>query len=74
MGGHIWIESEGVDKGCTTTFIVKLGVCGNTDSSAEQAANRGQAYSGSGNLISYKPHVKDNEEFAFPKRRYQRSL
>ncbi|KAI3881982.1 hypothetical protein MKX03_007574 [Papaver bracteatum] len=26
MDGHIWIESEGIDKGSTATFIVKLGV------------------------------------------------
>ena len=24
MEGHIWIESEGLGKGCTVTFIVKL--------------------------------------------------
>ncbi|XP_010523960.2 PREDICTED: LOW QUALITY PROTEIN: ethylene response sensor 1-like [Tarenaya hassleriana] len=27
MGGHTWIESEGVEKGCTASFIVRLGVC-----------------------------------------------
>ncbi|XP_010559227.1 PREDICTED: ethylene response sensor 1-like [Tarenaya hassleriana] len=27
MGGHIWIESEGLEKGCTTSFIIRLGVC-----------------------------------------------
>jgi ethylene receptor len=27
MGGHIWLESDGAGKGCTATFIVKLGVC-----------------------------------------------
>lgn len=26
MEGHIWIESEGIGKGCTATFIVKLGI------------------------------------------------
>ncbi|KAI4328646.1 hypothetical protein L6164_020982 [Bauhinia variegata] len=26
MGGQIWIESEGIGKGCTATFIVKLGI------------------------------------------------
>lgn len=25
MNGHIWLESEGTGKGCTATFIVKLG-------------------------------------------------
>ncbi|KAF6176865.1 hypothetical protein GIB67_026552, partial [Kingdonia uniflora] len=24
--GHIWIESEGLGKGCTATFLVKLGI------------------------------------------------
>ncbi|CAK8575240.1 unnamed protein product [Lathyrus sativus] len=26
MEGHIWIESEGIGKGCTVSFIVKLGI------------------------------------------------
>ncbi|OWM81937.1 hypothetical protein CDL15_Pgr007976 [Punica granatum] len=26
MDGYIWIESEGLGKGCTATFIVKLGI------------------------------------------------
>ena len=26
MEGHIWIESEGLGKGCTAVFIVKLGI------------------------------------------------
>ncbi|KAK4492607.1 hypothetical protein RD792_003425 [Penstemon davidsonii] len=29
MGGHIWIESEGLGKGSIFTFIVKLGICNN---------------------------------------------
>ncbi|KAL8548758.1 hypothetical protein ACS0TY_007864 [Phlomoides rotata] len=29
MGGHIWIESEGIGLGSTTTFVVKLGMCTN---------------------------------------------
>ncbi|XP_022749358.1 ethylene receptor-like isoform X2 [Durio zibethinus] len=28
MEGHIWIESEGLGKGCTAIFIVKLGIPG----------------------------------------------
>ncbi|CAL9085401.1 unnamed protein product, partial [Musa textilis] len=27
MEGQIWLESEGIGKRCTTTFIVKLGIC-----------------------------------------------
>ncbi|KAL6591075.1 hypothetical protein ACP70R_050128 [Stipagrostis hirtigluma subsp. patula] len=29
MEGHIWLDSEGVGKGCTATFVVKLGACDN---------------------------------------------
>ena len=27
MGGHIWVDSDGLGKGCTATFVVRLGVC-----------------------------------------------
>ncbi|KAJ3693719.1 hypothetical protein LUZ60_009199 [Juncus effusus] len=27
MEGHIWLESEGAGKGCTASFILKLGTC-----------------------------------------------
>nr|BAB84570.1 ethylene receptor [Delphinium hybrid cultivar] len=27
MEGHIWVNSDGTDKGCTVTIIVKLGIC-----------------------------------------------
>ncbi|CAA6669124.1 unnamed protein product [Spirodela intermedia] len=29
MGGQIWLESEGLRKGCTAVFVVKLGLCDN---------------------------------------------
>ncbi|XP_061350198.1 probable ethylene response sensor 1 [Gastrolobium bilobum] len=74
MGGHIWIESEGLDRGTTTTFIVKLGFFGNPDLSGHQVANRSQAYSGSVDLIGCKSFVQDNDELGFSNRRYQRSL
>ncbi|KAK7269654.1 hypothetical protein RIF29_22388 [Crotalaria pallida] len=74
MGGHIWIESEGLDKGSTATFIVKLGIYGNPDLSGHQVSNRNQAYSGSGDLIGYKPFIRDSEELGLSNRRYQRSL
>ncbi|KAL8054739.1 hypothetical protein ABFX02_04G012000 [Erythranthe guttata] len=31
MGGHIWIESEGLGKGSTFIFVVKLGICNNNN-------------------------------------------
>ncbi|KAL8094521.1 hypothetical protein AgCh_036159 [Apium graveolens] len=38
MGGHIWIRSEGLGKGTTVTFIVRLGVC---ESPMEETVQRG---------------------------------
>lgn len=41
MGGQIWIESEGPDKGSIATFVVKLEKCNSTsDISAQQAGGR----------------------------------
>jgi ethylene receptor len=74
MGGHIWMESEGHDKGSTATFVVKLGICGNQDASDHQAASRGQAYSGSGGLARFKHLVKDDDDIGFSNRRNQRSF
>ncbi|XP_028785999.1 probable ethylene response sensor 1 [Neltuma alba] len=31
MEGDMWIESEGIGKGTTNTFMVKLGICGNAN-------------------------------------------
>lgn len=33
MEGHIWLESEGLGKGCTATFIVKLGIADQSNES-----------------------------------------
>lgn len=38
MGGHIWIESEGLGKGSTFSFVVKLGVCNKPNEAAMPAA------------------------------------
>ncbi|KAG8389523.1 hypothetical protein BUALT_Bualt02G0238200 [Buddleja alternifolia] len=37
MGGHIWIESEGLGKGSTFTFIIKLGIYKNPNTLAPTA-------------------------------------
>ncbi|KAL3610820.1 hypothetical protein D5086_001840 [Populus alba] len=45
MEGHIWIESEGLGKGCMAIFIVKLGIPENTSESKNPflpKANHGQ--------------------------------
>jgi len=60
MGGQIWIESEGPDKGCIATFVVKLGICSNpNDPLALQVAARGHL-SESAEFIGNKQMFKDN--------------
>ncbi|XP_057790427.1 LOW QUALITY PROTEIN: ethylene response sensor 1-like [Salvia miltiorrhiza] len=34
MGGHVWIESEGLGHGSTVTFVVRLGKCEKTNDAA----------------------------------------
>lgn len=64
MGGHIWIESEGSDKGTSVTFLAKLGICNNPN---ESTAVAGGADQGSADLIGHNLFAKE-----LP--RYQRSL
>ncbi|CAN6994074.1 hypothetical protein IGI04_017281 [Brassica rapa subsp. trilocularis] len=40
MGGCIWIESEGIEKGCTASFIIRLGICNGPGSSSGSMALR----------------------------------
>lgn len=54
MGGHIWIESEGADKGTTVTFIAKLGICNNPN---EITKPQIKAQQGSADLIVHKPFI-----------------
>lgn len=42
MEGHIWIESEGLGKGCTANFIVKLGFPERSNESKLPFAPKGQ--------------------------------
>lgn len=75
MGGHIWIESEGLDKGSTATFLVKLGMCSNpNDSSVDQVPTHVRAYHGSADLTGQKPILRDKDRGSSPNARYQRSL
>ncbi|XP_044493688.1 probable ethylene response sensor 1 isoform X2 [Mangifera indica] len=69
MGGHIWIESEGLDKGSTVTFLVKLGIC-----TTHQAVPKGRVNHGSADLSGHKQVFRDTDEVALSKTRYQRSL
>ncbi|XP_068648233.1 probable ethylene response sensor 1 [Aristolochia californica] len=40
MEGHIWVESEGLGKGCTATFVVKLGIGDVSNESSQQVIPR----------------------------------
>lgn len=74
MGGHMWLESEGLDKGSTVTFLVKLGICNNPGSSIHPVALKGRASHGSADLTGRKPLFRDNDQAVSTKSRYQRSL
>ncbi|KAL3503007.1 hypothetical protein ACH5RR_037456 [Cinchona calisaya] len=40
MDGHIWLESDGLGKGCTAIFMVKLGLCGHSNEAKLQFVSR----------------------------------
>lgn len=43
MEGQIWLESEGLGKGCAAIFIVKLGVPERSNESMRNFAPKGSA-------------------------------
>ncbi|KAF5732627.1 putative ethylene receptor [Tripterygium wilfordii] len=61
MGGHIWIESEGLNKGCVVTFTVKLEICnGPNNSSVHQIASRSQSSHGTTDHTGHNPTFRNN--------------
>lgn len=40
MDGHIWLESEGLGKGCTAIFMVKLGQRGHSNEAKLQFVSK----------------------------------
>ncbi|KAF7044247.1 hypothetical protein CFC21_053502 [Triticum aestivum] len=74
MGGHIWLDSEGAGRGCTATFIIRLGVSDNTDAYQQQLAPL--AWPGSANVESAGPKALHEETWppSSLKPRYQRSV
>ncbi|KAH0978221.1 hypothetical protein GBA52_027940 [Prunus armeniaca] len=83
MGGHIWIESEGIDKGSIVAFIVKLGICDNPcdTTAAHQIAPQPlpqpqpQPNYGSGDLIAHRPTFSFRDGcYTSSNPRYQRSV
>ncbi|XP_072954550.1 probable ethylene response sensor 1 [Typha angustifolia] len=74
MGGHIWLESEGIGKGCTTTFIVKLGVCDNQSGHLQQTLPPTKLHHREAESADYIALLKNENGLPPPKLRYQRSL
>lgn len=61
MGGHIWIESEGLGKGSKVAFIVRLGLCNNaSEPTIQPAVMQGRAHRGSGDLIGHRLFTRDD--------------
>lgn len=62
MGGQIWVESEGLDKGTIATFLVKLGMCKNpSDALIQQVGLEGHTEHGSTEYLSNKQMFKDDD-------------
>uniref|UniRef100_A0A2P2MBF4 histidine kinase n=1 Tax=Rhizophora mucronata TaxID=61149 RepID=A0A2P2MBF4_RHIMU len=75
MGGHMWIDSEGINKGTMATFIIKLGLPDNlNDSFMHHAAPKGQFNHRSAELIGHRPLWGIGDGFPASMHWYQRSL
>lgn len=75
MKGNIWIESEGLGKGTTVTFVVKLGVCNHPNAlPLLPMAPRGRLNQGSDDLFRYRQFRGDDGGMVGTVQRYQRSL
>ncbi|KAK4766007.1 hypothetical protein SAY87_007649 [Trapa incisa] len=75
MGGHIWVKSEGLGKGTSVTFLVKLGVCKDLrDLGALLVANRDRPSHGSVDFSRHKRPVGGAEGKVPRNQRYQRSF
>ena len=70
MKGHIWLESEGIGKGCTATFIVKLGICENQNGYQQQILPTNRSSQGDTDISGPKPLFKEENRLL----RYERSV
>ncbi|XP_058083326.1 probable ethylene response sensor 1 isoform X2 [Magnolia sinica] len=73
MGGYMWLESEGLGKGCTATFVVKLGFGNNSNESALEMP-RAKTDLSAADLSGLNTLFKDDNRVMPSKPRYQRSL
>lgn len=60
MEGHISIESEGIGKGCTVSFIVKLGIPDRSNGFKLPFAPKAPVNNGSKNFSGLKVLVMDD--------------
>ncbi|KAG1326264.1 Ethylene receptor [Cocos nucifera] len=74
MEGHIWLESEGVGKGCTATFIVKLGVCEKSKTHPQQIVPATGSNNGDADLSGPRAPFRDESGLLPSRFRYQRSV
>ncbi|KAJ8547402.1 hypothetical protein K7X08_010988 [Anisodus acutangulus] len=75
MKGNIWVESEGLGKGTTVTFVVKLGVCNHPNElPLLPIPPRGRLNKGSDDLFRYRQFRGEEGGMAVTTQRYQRSL
>lgn len=60
MEGHIWVESEGIGRGSTATFIVKLGIPAHLNESKLPFLHRGSGNQLKSNFSGLKVVVMDD--------------
>ncbi|KAJ0976303.1 hypothetical protein J5N97_018268 [Dioscorea zingiberensis] len=74
MKGQIWLDSEGVGKGCTATFIVKLGIYENPNGYMQQLVPTTQPSHEDPYISGPRAPFKDEKMLIPSKVRYQRSV
>nr|BAD20705.2 ethylene receptor [Gladiolus hybrid cultivar] len=70
MEGHIWLESEGLGKGCTATFIVKLGICGSQNGHQQQMIPTNRVLLGGADFPGPRALLKEDNKAIPSKLRY----
>ncbi|KAM0951162.1 putative histidine kinase [Dioscorea sansibarensis] len=74
MDGQIWLESEGGGKGCTATFIIKLGIYEDPNGYSQQLVPINKPSHGDPDFSGPRAPFKDERTLMPPKVRYQRSV
>ncbi|KAJ6796152.1 putative ethylene response sensor 1 [Iris pallida] len=74
MDGHIWLESEGVGKGCLATFVVKLGICESQNGYQQQLVHMNRLNHGDAGFPGPRELLKEENKLIPSKLRYQRSV